>query len=175
MKYLNRFIICTILISIVIGLFYKIDRDRYFIGKSYFDYKLLPYGLRPEFHCHPYKVGNRMKYEFQIVANEFESYGEGTGCYYDSNCENSFTIKKITGYYFGDNSFIAVCYDTNNKLHYIAPYDKGKGNDVVFINTNVTEKAFRKLKYIQAPTPIATEDYYANYNLWKRIILWIKL
>ena len=94
MKYLKKFIILTILITFVVGLFYYVDREKYFIGKSYFDYKLLPYGLRPEYYCSPYQMGDHWKYEFQIVVNGFEDYGEGTACYNDSTRDRYFIIKK---------------------------------------------------------------------------------
>jgi hypothetical protein len=175
MKHLKKFIAPTILITIVVGLFYFADREKYFIGKSYFDYKLLPYGLRPEYYCNPYKMGDHMKYEFKIKVNGFEDYGEGTACYCDSTRDRYFIIKRIVGYYFSENSFYAVCYDTNNKLHYIAPFIHGKGDDIVFINAVVAVDSLKTLRYIQAPDPITVDDYYENYNLWKRITLCLKL
>lgn len=175
MKYLKKFIILTILITFVVGLFYYVDREKYFIGKSYFDYKLLPYGLRPEYYCNPYKMGDRMKYEFKIKVNGFEDYGEGTACYCDSTIDGHFIIKRIVGYYFSENSFYAVCYDTNNKLHYKAPFIHGKEKDIVFINASVAIDSLKALRYIQAPDPISVDDYYENYGLWRRIGLWLKL
>lgn len=175
MKYLKKFIIPTILIAVVVGLFYFVDRGKYFIGKNYFDYQLLPYGLRPKYYCNPYKMGDRMKYEFKIKVNGFEDYGEGTACYCDSTRDRYFIIKRIVGYYFSENSFYAVCYDTNNKLHYIAPFIHGKEKDIVFINASVAIDSLKALRYIQAPDPISVDDYYEKYNLWKRIPLWLKL
>lgn len=175
MKYLKKFIILTILITFVVGLFYYVDREKYFIGKSYFDYKLLPYGLRPEYYCSPCQMGDHWKYEFQIVVNGFEDYGEGTACYCDSTIDGHFIIKRIVGYYFSESSFFAVCYDTNNKLHYIAPFIHGKEKDIVFINASVAIDSLKALRYIQAPDPISVDDYYENYGLWRRIGLWLKL
>jgi len=176
MKHLKKFIAPTILITIVVGLFYFADREKYFIGKSYFDYKLLPYGLRPDYYCNPCQMGDCMKYEFQIVVNGFEGYGKGTACYCDSTLDGHFIIKRIVGYYFSESSFFAVCYDTNNKVHYITPFvRKDKGNDIVMINANVEAESLRGLRYIEAPDPITVEDYYENYNLWRRIPLWLKL
>lgn len=175
MKYLKKFIILTILITFVVGLFYYVDREKYFIGKSYFDYKLLPYGLRPEYYCSPCQMGDHWKYEFQIVVNGFEGYGKGTACYCDSTRDRYFIIKRIVGYYFSENSFYAVCYDTNNKLHYIAPFIHGKEKDIVFINASVAIDSLKALRYIQVPDPITVEDYYENYGLWRRIGLWLKL
>lgn len=175
MKYLKKFIILTILITFVVGLFYYVDREKYFIGKSYFDYKLLPYGLRPEYYCSPCQMGDHWKYEFQIVVNGFEGYGKGTACYCDSTRDGHFIIKRIVGYYFSENSFYAVCYDTNNKLHYIAPFIHGKEKDIVFINASVAIDSLKVLRYIQAPDPISVDDYYENYGLWRRIGLWLKL
>lgn len=175
MKYLKKFIILTILITFVVGLFYYVDREKYFIGKSYFDYKLLPYGLRPDYYCNPCQMGDCMKYEFQIVVNGFEGYGKGTACYCDSTLDGHFIIKRIVGYYFSENSFYAVCYDTNNKLHYIAPFIHGKEKDIVFINASVAIDSLKALRYIQAPDPISVDDYYENYGLWRRIGLWLKL
>ncbi len=86
---------------------------------------------------------------------------------------SDFTIKRIVGYYFSENSFVAVCYDTKNKMHYIKPFDKG--NDIVMINTSVEVASFRGLRYIQVPDPITVEDYDENYGLWRRIGLWLKL
>lgn len=175
MKYLKKFIILTILITFVVGLFYYVDREKYFIGKSYFDYKLLPYGLRPEYYCSPCQMGDHWKYEFQIVVNGFEGYGKGTACYCDSTRDRYFIIKRIVGYYFSENSFYAVCYDTNNKLHYIAPFIHGKEKDIVFINASVAIDSLKALRYIQVPDPISVDDYYENYGLWRRIGLWLKL
>ena len=175
MKYLKKFIILTILITFVVGLFYYVDREKYFIGKSYFDYKLLPYGLRPEYYCSPCQMGDHWKYEFQIVVNGFEGYGKGTACYCDSTRDRYFIIKRIVGYYFSENSFYAVCYDTNNKLHYIAPFIHGKEKDIVFINASVAIDSLKALRYIQVPDPITVEDYDENYGLWRRIGLWLKL
>ena len=175
MKYLKKFIILTILITFVVGLFYYVEREKYFIGKSYFDYKLLPYGLRPDYYCNPCQMGDCMKYEFQIVVNGFEGYGKGTACYCDSTLDGHFIIKRIVGYYFSESSFFAVCYDTNNKLHYIAPFIHGKEKDIVFINASVAIDSLKALRYIQAPDPITVDDYYENYNLWKRITLCLKL
>lgn len=175
MKYLIKFKIITILI-VVIGLFYFADREKYYIGKSYFDYKLLPYGLRPIYYCNPCQMGDCMKYEFQIVVNGFEGYGKGTACYYDSNLDRHFTIKRIVGYYFSEDDFFAVCYDTNNKLHYITPFVReDKENDIVMINASIEVDSLKGLRYVQAPDPITVEDYNENYNLWRRIPLWLKL
>ncbi len=46
-----------------------------------------------------------MKYEFQIIANGFEGYGEGTGCFCNKDLQGSFTIKRIEGYYYSKDSF----------------------------------------------------------------------
>lgn len=175
MRYLKNFILPTILITFVVGSFYIGDRMKYYIGRSYFDYKLLPYGLRPEYYCNPYELYG-MKYEFKIVVNGFEGYGEGTACYCDSTLDEHFIIKRITGYYFNENSFFAVCYDTNNKLHYITPFVRqDKENDIVMINASARADTLRGLRYIETPDPITVEDYYDNYNLWRRIALWLKL
>jgi hypothetical protein len=175
MKHLKKFIIPTILITVVVGLFYFADREKYFIGKSYFDYKLLPYGLRPEYFCNPDQFGDGMKYEFKIKMEEY-TYFPDCCCYCDSNLDRILIIERIVGYYFSESSFFAVCYDTNNKVHYITPFVlDDNGNDIVMINANVEAESLRGLRYIEAPDPITVEDYYENYNLWRRIPLWLKL
>ena len=159
---------------IVIGLFIKFDRDRYFIGKSYIDYKLLPFGLQPKFYSHSYTKGNRMKYEFQIIANGFEGYGEGTGCFCNKDLQGSFTIKRIEGYYYSKDSFFALCHDKGNKKHYITPLIHGKTKDVLLIETNISKEELKKLRYIKVPEPISVKEYYENYNFFSRIPLWLR-
>lgn len=180
MKYIRKFIISAVLITIVIGLFYLADREKYFIGKSYFDYELLPYGIRPEYFCNPDQFGDGLKYEFKIEVNRYSLYGGSfyggrSSCFCDSTFDSYFIIKRITGYYFSKNSFFAVCYDTNNKLHYITPFVREDiGNYIMMINANVEADSLRGLRYIKVPDPITVKDYYENYNLWKRIPLWLK-
>ena len=52
---------------------------------------------------------------------------------------------------------------------------KYKGNDIVMINADVEADSLKGLRYIEALDPITVKDYYENYNLWRRIPLWLKL
>ena len=173
--YCKKIHIYIFIVCLVIGLFIKIDKNRYFVGKSYFDYKLLPHGLQPKFHSHSYKKGNRMKYEFQIVANGFEGYGEGTSCFSNKDMKGCFTIKRIEGYYYSKEFFFVHCYDSNDKIHYITPFVHGKTKDVLLIDTIISENKLKMLKYIKVPEPISVKEYNENYNFISRILLWLKL
>lgn len=162
------FIVC-----IAIGLFIKLDRDRYFIGKSCFDYKLLPYGLQPKYYSHSYKNENRVKYEFQIIANGFEGYGEGTSCFCNKDREGSFTIKRIEGYYYGKETFFALCLDNENKKHYITPFVNVRTKDILLIEANVSKEELKRLRYVKVPEPVSVKEYYENYNYFSRILMWL--
>ena len=162
------FIVC-----IAIGLFIKLDRDRYFIGKSCFDYKLLPYGLQPKYYSHSYKNGNRVKYEFQIIANGFEGYGGGTSCFCNKDREGSFTIKRIEGYYYGKETFFALCLDNENKKHYITPFVNVRTKDILLIEANASKEELKRLRYVKVPEPVSVKEYYENYNYFSRILMWL--
>lgn len=132
--------------------FFYYDVKRYYVGRSFFDYYLLPMNANtlaarwgPKYKRYFYFVfndygGSLLGYDARVYnKSDVQKHGYGATDY--------FVVGDIVGYYYNDRRLIIVCLDKKGHARWGRPYHYK--DDIVFLEIDKPSKAeLLKLKYV---------------------------
>ena len=132
--------------------FFYYDVKRYYVGRSFFDYYLLPMNS----NTFAARWGPKYKRYFYFIYNDYAGiiFGCHSRAYKKSDFQRHgydatdyFVVGDIVGYYYNDRRLIIVCLDEKNSVRWVRPYFYK--DDILFLEISKPDKAeLFKLKYV---------------------------
>ena len=132
--------------------FFYYDVKRYYVGRSFFDYNLLPMNANtlaarwgPKYKRYFYFVFN--DYAGRLLGYDVRVYKKSDVQRHGYKATDYFVVGDIVGYYYNDRRLIIVCLDKKGHARWGRPYHYK--DDIVFLEIDKPSKAeLLKLKYV---------------------------
>lgn len=132
--------------------FFYYDVKRYYVGRSFFDYNLLPMNANtlaarwgPKYKRYFYFVFN--DYGGSLLGYDARVYNKSDVQRHGYGATDYFVVGDIVGYYYNDRRLIIVCLDKKGHARWGRPYHYK--DDIVFLEIDKPSKAeLLKLKYV---------------------------
>lgn len=132
--------------------FFYYDVKRYYVGRSFFDYYLLPMNANtlaarwgPKYKRYFYFVFN--DYGGSLLGYDARAYNKSDVQRHGYGATDYFVVGDIVGYYYNDRRLIIVCLDKKGHARWGRPYHYK--DDIVFLEIDKPSKAeLLKLKYV---------------------------
>ena len=132
--------------------FFYYDVKRYYVGRSFFDYNLLPMNANtlaarwgPKYKRYFYFVFN--DYGGSLLGYDARVYNKSDVQRHGYGATDYFVVGDIVGYYYNDRRLIIVCLDKKGHARWGRPYHYK--DDIVFLQIDKPSKAeLLKLKYV---------------------------
>ena len=132
--------------------FFYYDVKRYYVGRSFFDYYLLPMNANtlaarwgPKYKRYFYFVFN--DYAGRLLGYDVRVYKKSDVQRHGYDATDYFVVGDIVGYYYNDRRLIIVCLDKKGHARWGRPYHYK--DDIVFLEIDKPSKAeLLKLKYV---------------------------
>lgn len=132
--------------------FFYYDVKRYYVGRSFFDYYLLPMNANtlaarwgPKYKRYFYFVFN--DYGGSLLGYDARVYNKSDVQRHGYGATDYFVVGDIVGYYYNDRRLIIVCLDKKGHARWGRPYHYK--DDIVFLEIDKPSKAeLLKLKYV---------------------------
>ena len=132
--------------------FFYYDVKRYYVGRSFFDYNLLPMNANtlaarwgPKYKRYFYFVFN--DYGGSLLGYDARVYNKSDVQRHGYGATDYFVVGDIVGYYYNDRRLIIVCLDGKDSVRWARPYFYK--DDIWFLEIDKPDKAeLSKLKYV---------------------------
>ena len=132
--------------------FFYYDVKRYYVGRSFFDYYLLPMNANtlaarwgPKYKRYFYFVFN--DYGGSLLGYDARVYNKSDVQRHGYGATDYFVVGDIVGYYYNDRRLIIVCLDEKDSVRWVRPYFYK--DDVWFLEIDKPDKAeLSKSKYV---------------------------
>ena len=132
--------------------FFYYDVKRYYVGRSFFDYYLLPMNANtlaarwgPKYKRYFYFVFN--DYGGSLLGYDARVYNKSDVQRHGYGATDYFVVGDIVGYYYNDRRLIIVCLDEKDSVRWARPYFYK--DDVWFLEIDKPDKAeLSRLKYV---------------------------